>query len=180
MTYVRRAFSPFDPRVATLTEEELDLLRNLVREAASTPRPIIEIGTLIGATTTEIALADQGRHEIITVDNYCWNPWLLDSQQHSATAAQMLRYLVASDRVKRIEMDKQKFFEKYSGPAPALVFLDAWHTYEETKKDIVWAQSVQTNVVSGHDYCPDFAGVVRAVEEFGGPKRLAGRLWTLA
>jgi predicted O-methyltransferase YrrM len=169
----------FDPRVATLWDDELALLKVLVSEIAKLPGPIVEIGTLIGVTTTEIALADQDRHKIITVDNYCWNPWLLKTDRHAATAAQMLRYLVATDRVSRLEMDKREFFHQYKGPAPSLVFLDAWHTYEETKKDILWAQAAGAHVISGHDYSDEFPGVIEAVKEFGGPKRLAGRLWTI-
>ncbi len=179
---LKKLFFPaqtFDPQHATLSGEELELLRMLVKEIADTPGPIIEIGTLIGVTTTEIALMDEGRHKIITVDNYCWNPWRFKPEQHAAIASQMLRYLVASDRVERKNMDKQVFFDQYDGPAPALVFLDAWHTYEETKKDILWAQSAGARVISGHDYCDDFEGVIRVVKEFDGPKRLAGRLWTL-
>ncbi len=179
LDFLKKSLQRFDPRVATLWDDELSLLRTLVREVTDVSGPIIEIGTLIGVTTTEIALADAGCHEIITVDNYCWNPWLLKTETHAATTAQMLRYLVATNRVQRVEMDKQKYFEQYSGPAPSLVFLDAWHTYDETKKDILWAKSVGAAVISGHDYCAEFEGVVKVVDEFGGPKRLAGRLWVL-
>ena len=60
-----------------------------------------------------------------------------------------------------------------------MVFLDAMHDYEETKKDIHWAQSVSAKIISGHDYCDEFAGVKQIVDEFGGPRELGGSVWVL-
>jgi hypothetical protein len=76
-------------------------------------------------------------------------------------------------------MDKDRFYEQYRGPAPSLVFLDAIHDYPETKKDIEWAKSVHAEVITGHDYCDYFPGVIQAVDEFGGPKRLCESIWCL-
>jgi hypothetical protein len=60
-----------------------------------------------------------------------------------------------------------------------MVFLDAMHDYEETKKDILWAQSVSASIISGHDYCDEFAGVKQIVDECGGPCELGGTVWVL-
>jgi hypothetical protein len=60
-----------------------------------------------------------------------------------------------------------------------LVFLDAVHTYDETKEDIQWARRVGASVVCGHDYCERFPGVIHAVNEFGHPSQLRGSLWVL-
>jgi hypothetical protein len=76
-------------------------------------------------------------------------------------------------------MDKNEFFAGYRGAAPAMVFLDAVHDYEETKKDIQWARSVGAKIISGHDYCKEFPGVKQAVDEFGGPRQSAGTVWRL-
>lgn len=173
-------FKRFDPREGSLTGDELNLLQELIVEVASRPGPIVEIGTLVGRTTTEIAIADQQRHKIVTVDNYSWNPWALAPHQHRATTQQVLRYLQATDRLELIDKDKADFFRHYADQPPALVFLDAWHTYEETKKDIEWARSVRASVIAGHDYSDQFPGVKQAVDEFGGPQRLVDRLWVLA
>jgi hypothetical protein len=134
---------------------------------------------LIGATTTRMALWKSPAQRIITVDNYCWNPWRLSSDLHFALAAQVLFSAVASHGVEQVRMDKAEFFRAYRGPAPALVFLDAWHTYKETKADILWARSARASIICGHDYCEQFPGVVQAVDEFGGPTRLRGSLWSL-
>ncbi|MEM7474838.1 MAG: class I SAM-dependent methyltransferase [Planctomycetota bacterium] len=158
---------------------EINLLSELVQEVAKHSGPIVEIGTLVGRTTTEIAIADSERHQIITVDNYSWNPWRLTPDQHSASADQVLRYLSSKKLVDRRNTDKKAFFREYDGAAPSLVFLDAMHTYEETKLDIEWAQSVKAQVICGHDYSSDWPGVMQIVDELGGPSRLADTLWVL-
>ena len=76
-------------------------------------------------------------------------------------------------------MDKGQFYRTYDGPPPALVLLDAVHTYEETKVDIQWARSVRASIICGHDYSERFRGVVRAVDAFGGPSQLRGSQWAL-
>jgi hypothetical protein len=126
-----------------------------------------------------MALVKAAWQKIITVDVYCWNPWGLSPDAHSALAGTVLHYLVQTGHVDRVRMDKADFYRTYEGPAPSLVFLDAWHDYEETKKDIQWAMRVGAKVISGHDYCDEFPGVKQVVDEFGGPRKLAGTVWVL-
>jgi len=173
------SFPTFDPTRATVEPEARPLLEKLVREARRHPGPIIEIGTLMGITTTTIALNKAADQKVITVDKYCWNPWGISSEAHQALAAQVLRYLVETGHVEQVVMCKNEFFETYSGPPPALVFLDAIHDYEETKKDIEWATRVGAAMISGHDYSADFPGVIEVVDEFGGPRELLGSVWAL-
>jgi len=173
------AFATFEPTRATVEPEARPLLEKLVREARRHPGPIIEIGTLMGITTTTIALNKAPDQKVITVDKYCWNPWGISSGAHQALAAQVLRYLVETGHVEQVVMCKNEFFETYSGPPPALVFLDAIHDYEETKKDIEWACRVGAATISGHDYSADFPGVIAVVDEFGGPRELLGSVWAL-
>lgn len=173
------ADTAFDPGVATTSPEELAMLRRLTGEAAKHPGPIVEIGTLIGQTTTQIALAKRPDQLVITVDNYAWNPWGLSRDAHEATAECVLRYLVETGHVDRVSMDKADFYDSYSGPAPAMVFLDAMHDYEQTKLDIEWSQRVGARIISGHDYKSDFPGVIQIVDEVGGPQELAGSVWRL-
>lgn len=171
--------SGFHPQQATVEAEAIPLVQRLVRESRKFPGPIIEVGTLVGITTTNMALVKAPQQKIITVDVYCWNPWGLTPDVHEALAAQMLHYLVETGHVERIRMDKNEFFAKYDGPPPAMVFLDAWHDYEETKKDIEWARRVGAKIIAGHDYCDEFAGVKQAVDEFGGPRERAATVWVL-
>jgi hypothetical protein len=169
----------FHPQQATVEAEGIPLIQRAVRESRRHPGPIIEIGTLLGITTTNMALVKAPEQKIITVDVYCWNPWGLTPDVHAALTGQLLHYLVETGHVERLRIDKNEFYRTYQGPAPAMVFLDAWHDYEETKKDIEWAQRVGARIISGHDYCDEFAGVKQIVDEVGGPRELAGTVWVL-
>lgn len=170
---------PFDPRTATVEPEAIDFVRELTVASRRFAGPIIEIGTLLGVTTTTLALAKAPHQKIVTVDAYCWNPWGLSPAIHEAVAESMLRYLVATGHVERVCMDKNDFYDAYRGPRPALVFLDAIHDYEETRKDIEWARRIGASMIAGHDYCDAFPGVVKIVDECGGPRRLVGTVWAL-
>lgn len=170
----------FDPRQCSVEPAGLELLRALVRESAAYAGPIVEVGTLLGVTATQMALVKQPEQKIITVDNYCWNPWNLPADQQHALAQLVLSYLIGTGHVQQVRMSKEDFYSSYHGPSPALVFLDAWHTYEETKKDIQWALRVGARLIAGHDYGDLFPGVVQAVEEFGGLCQLSGSVWVLA
>jgi hypothetical protein len=169
----------FHPQQATVEPDGIPLIQRLVRESRQHAGPIVEIGTLIGITTTNIALAKAPHQKIISVDNYCWNPWGLAPEVHEALTSQLLEYLIQTGHVERIRMDKNDFFRDYQGPAPAMVFLDAYHDYDETKKDIEWARQVGARIISGHDYCDEFPGVKQIVDECGGPRELAGTVWVL-
>jgi hypothetical protein len=169
----------FYPQKATVEAEALPMLQKLVRQSANHPGPIVEIGTLLGITTTTIALAKQPHQKVITVDNYGWNAWGFSPETHESITRQMLRYLTETGQVECVKMDKNEFFRTYKGPAPSMVFLDAIHDYPETKKDIEWAKSLGTKIISGHDYCDAFPGVIEVVDEFGGPRELVGTVWVL-
>jgi hypothetical protein len=169
----------FHPQQATIEAECIPFVQRLVRDSRQHDGPIVEIGTLLGITTTNMALAKSQDQKIITVDNYCWNPWGLTPDVHQALTSQILEYLVQTGHVERIRMDKNEFYRLYEGPSPSLVFLDAWHDYEETKKDIEWARSVGTRIISGHDYCDEFPGVKQIVDECGGPRETVGTVWVL-
>ncbi len=171
--------TPADLSLATLRANEVPLLQKLVRQSQQYPGPIIEVGTLLGNTTTTLALHKAPEQKIITVDLYCWNPWGITPDAHFTLTRQMLRYLIEAGHVEQIRMDKNEFFRTYKGPAPSMVFLDAIHDYTETKKDILWAQDIGAKIISGHDYCEQFPGVVEVVNEFGGPAELGGTVWVL-
>jgi predicted O-methyltransferase YrrM len=142
--------------------------------------PIIEIGTLFGSSTRIMIAHKPRKTELITVDNYSWNPLNLSSDAHFAITNKNLLQAIHTLHVKQVRMDKNDFYAQYKGGPPALVFLDADHTYEETRKDIQWAQSVQSHVICGHDYNSDtWPGVVKAVQESGGPRLLIESLWVL-
>ncbi|HWB07901.1 MAG TPA: class I SAM-dependent methyltransferase [Pirellulales bacterium] len=163
----------------TIFPEEQPLLRKLVEASNSLPGPIIEIGTLFGSTTTLLALWKSPHKKIVTVDNYSWNPWQLSPVVHRNLTAQALGYLSAKGEVDMVCQDKQAFYDTYRGEPPALVFLDADHSYEATKADIQWAKRVGAAIICGHDYASHCPGVGRAVEEEGGTQYHSHTVWAL-
>jgi predicted O-methyltransferase YrrM len=144
-----------------------------------TDGPIVEIGTLFGWSTRVLALAKEPERRLVTVDRYVWNPLGLSPEAHERATRAVLDEAVRELGVEVVAADKADFYAGWSGPAPSLVFLDAVHTYEETAADLEWARSVGAEVVCGHDYGAPWPGVVRAVDERGGPARLVGTLFVL-
>ena len=157
---------------------EARFLGELVRGLDPT-RPIIEIGTLFGHSARVIIENKHDAQQLITVDNYGWNPCGLPMEQHRHITQQLLHHPVRDARVKVVDMDKDVFYEGYSGPEPAMVFLDADHRYEATLADIDWALSVGSDLICGHDHSDAKPGVVRAVAKRGGASALVDSLWVL-
>jgi len=164
------------PSEISLTEARF--LGELIRSAPS-HLPIIEIGTLFGWSARLITLFKAPETPLITVDSFRWNPHGLTPDQHSRITTESLEEAIRDYSVTLCEMDKAVFQSSYDGPSPGVVFLDANHSYQSTKQDIRWAQSVGAHVICGHDYSPRFPGVIKAVEECGGIEDMAESLWLL-
>jgi predicted O-methyltransferase YrrM len=160
------------------TPDELSFLKALVAETTHLAGPIIEIGSLFGFTTIELALAKQKDKKLIAVDYFIWNPWGLNPTEHRKLAERVLRVAGVHLSVELVAADKNEFYKVYDGSAPSLVFLDAIHSYEETRKDIEWALKVGCRHIAGHDYKPEFPGVVGAVDAYGRPE-VHGSVWVL-
>lgn len=161
-----------------LAIEEARLLSDLVR-ASDPTRPIVEIGTLFGYSTLVMTIAKTREQPIISVDNYSWNPLGLSPEVHFRTTANRLRDATAHENVTLLRTSAADFYRTYDGPAPSLFFCDADHDYAPTKADLDWARAIGATVICGDDYEPRFDGVVRAVDELGGPKQLVGGLFVL-
>lgn len=143
-------------------------------------RPVIEVGSLFGSSTKVLLLNKSDKQPIVAVDRFSWNPAHLTPEQHYMIATAGLQaFTRENSNLKIVKQDKNEFYNDYKGPPPALVFLDAIHTYDETRKDIEWALSVGASIICGHDYSRDWPGVVKAVDEAGGPADMRGTLWRL-
>jgi len=162
----------------SLSEEEYGFLRQLVQRANSFPGDFVEIGTLFGNTAQRLAAWKSSEKKVIAVDQFSWNPWILSPEEHEKLTANNLFYLTAHGHLEIIKANKNEFYKRsvFAVP-PALAFLDAMHTYEETKLDILWARRTGVGIICGHDY--DHPGVVKAVAEFGGPEQVVGTVWVL-
>lgn len=155
------------PPIGQISINESRYLGQLVTGLTATG-PIIEIGTLFGWSTRIIALFKSPDRELITVDNFAWNPLGISRSTHRRIACRVIEEDLKDHNVRLVEQDKSQFYHSYQGAAPSLVFLDAIHTYEETQADIAWARQVGAKIICLHDYRPDFPGVIRATDEAGG------------
>ena len=190
--YVRRSacwssLSPAAPAVrpklefgtGSVQSDELPLLRRLVEQANARPGPIIEIGTLFGMTTLHFMRWKTPEKRILTVDNYCWNPCGFTPAEHLALTSAVLTMPCELGEIQLVRQSKDEFYRDYRGQTPALVFLDADHTYAATRDDLEWARGTGCELICGHDYAVEFPGVTRAVDEAGGTLDRCGTVWQL-
>lgn len=139
--------------------------------------PIVEVGTLYGWSTRIFYMFKNEDRLLLAVDNYSWNPLGMPPDMHYETARQILQEAIDDGDLQLLRMDSSVFFRSYSGPSPALVFIDSDHDYEAVMRDIEGARQLKAGTICGHDY--DSPGVVQAVKECGGPSALVGALWVL-
>lgn len=162
-----------------ITIDEAKFLASLVAET-NQDDPIIEIGTLFGFSTTVLTLSKKPQQKLITVDKFFWNPHGISAYAHKAGTLYALGDAQRNHNVEVVEQDKDEFYRSYDGPAPGLFFCDADHDYEPTLRDLEWARNAGAKIICGHDYdeqkCP---GVVKAVQDLGGPSRRVGSLFVL-
>jgi len=168
---------------AVATEGQLSIveagfLAELVRRS-DPARPIIEIGTLFGYSTRVIAAAKARDQQLITVDNYSWNPLGLSADAHRLATRKVLKEAIETLNTTIVDAPAKDFYRQYSGPAPALFFCDADHSYEAVKADLLWARAVNATIICGDDYEPRHQGVTKAVDELGGAAEVQGGLFVL-
>jgi hypothetical protein len=160
--------------LGNLTAADESRLAALVAQAAAHPGPIIEFGTLFGVTTRLIAATAAPTQPVITLDNFSWNPFGLPPAVHERFTRGVLRTELASGRLTLAVADSAAFRRDYCGPVPALVFLDADHSYAAVRDEIAWARSLGVPCIVGHDYGVARFGVTRAVDEAFGREAITG------
>lgn len=158
--------------------EELEFLTELVRNANDIDGPLVEIGTLFGFTTQRIAIAKNDNKELITVDNFRWNPIGLSPNAHRDFTKRALEYACQRGSTRIYEGDNTAFYSEYEGHRPSLVFIDAGHSYEDIMVDLSWATKMDIPIICGHDYADEHPGVMKAVDElFGSKIKVVGSVW---
>ncbi len=150
--------------LGSLTDEETAGLRRWIADVPE-GGVVLEFGTLFGLTTQQLACAAPKNVKIITVDNFCWNPFGLPPAHHEAFARRILAPWIASGRVELVAKPSRDFRAEYCGPRPDMLFLDADHSYEAVKEELLWAKGLDIPLVCGHDYGNPAFGVTRAVDE---------------
>lgn len=164
-----------------LTEEEENAVRLLVlscekEEAQSSC--VVEFGTLFGLTTILLAQHKPLGMKVITVDNFCWNPFGLTPEMHRDFTRRILRAQIAQGDVELVATDSKVFRTQYNGRVPRMVFFDADHSCEAVRDEIAWAKKIAVPLISGHDYGNSKFGVTRAVDEaFPHGVHVCGTVW---
>lgn len=116
--------------------EELVLLEELVLRANRLDGPIVEVGTLFGFTTQAIAAWKDPQKQLITIDDYSWNPMGLVPVAHRDFTRRSLFYITAKCNTTLFEGLSTDFYAGYQGAVPAMIFIDASHEYEHVLADI--------------------------------------------
>jgi Methyltransferase domain len=140
---------------------------------------VVEIGCWLGRSTTALAASCPGT--VWTIDHFRG----ADSQPERQADAVTLRL---EHRARR-NLDgfrNLRIFTMESADAVGLfpeswadmVFIDADHSYDAVKADILRWRSKAAHLFCGHDYAPEWPGVVRAVDELLPERqRGPGSLW---
>ncbi len=159
-------------------EDQAGIIAN-VEKASLIEGPIIEIGALFGLTTQLIATHKPREKPLIAVELFIWNPFSLSAEHHRVFTHRVLHYCITHCNTSIFDGSNRQFYSTYSGPTPSMVFIDAEHNYEGVLFDIQWAKKMKIPIISGHDYCEQHPGVMRAVDEsFGGKITVSGSVWT--
>lgn len=164
--------------LGSISLEDESGIKKAVDLAGAFEGPILEIGTLFGHTTNLIAtLAEKGK-QIITIDNFRWNPFGLSPEMHMQFTERTIRYILKHRNTYLFKGNASDFYANYNGVRPSMVFIDADHSYDAVKNDINWAFKLRIPVISGHDYSPLHPGVQKAVSDFFGTKiQIFGTVW---
>ncbi len=163
----------------SISDDDVEGLKQAFQLAEGEDGPIVEVGCLYGLTTNVLASLKRPEQELITVENFTWNPFHMPPMVHRRFTRRVLSLAMAQANTTIFDGDSGTFFSNYDGPAPALVFIDADHSYESAKIDITGAKKTGAAVICGHDFRDDFPGVQRAVkEEFGeGQFEIVSTIW---
>lgn len=147
----------------SLTEEDEQALAEAVRRASEHPGPIVEVGTLFGWTTQLLASLKPTDKELVTIDNFSWNPFALSPADQQKIVERTLRYPIDHCHTRIFVGTSADFYRQYQGPPPSMVFIDADHSFQAVSDDIAWALQVGVPIITGHDYNDMHAGVKQAV-----------------
>lgn len=159
-----------------MSNEELEFLA----KTASKCNTIIEVGSYQGRSAR--AMADNMK----TGKLYCVDPWntLNYNTQNQVMyetndVTRNIFYMNLMDHIKsgRVIMCPKAFHEWIFENRPDFIFIDADHRYESVKRDIRHALQFRPLIIGGHDYCPEWPGVVSAVEEIFGNVEVVGSIW---
>ncbi len=158
--------------------EELQWLYN----TAKTMHTVCELGSWKGRSTH--ALCSGCKDGKVTAVDHFMGSEGEDAQHWEAKQGDAVykQFLANTKDLKNLSVRRSSTLEAADqvpkGYQFDMVFIDAAHTYEGVKADIQAWKPMARILLCGHDYCPQWPGVVKAVDEtLGPPDGVAGTIW---
>jgi glycosyltransferase involved in cell wall biosynthesis len=141
---------------------------------------IAEIGSWKGRSTD--ALLKSGHAQVYAIDTWLGSTdakdetnWRAKQEDIFETFKKNVGYYPNLNINRELSLEAVKDYEDGFFDA---IFVDANHTYEEVKADILAWLPKAKKIISGHDYNPTWPGVVRAVDKvFGKPDGVEDSIW---
>jgi len=148
---------------------ELTFLYSMSKQVTT----VAEVGSFKGRSTH--ALLSGGAH-VTAIDHFQGSQDPRDWTHHEKDS--FSQFCKNTAGFKNLEVKKMTGKEaSEEGKTYDMVFIDAGHTYEEVKQDILNWQDKATVVFCGHDYSDTWPGVKRAVDEMVGPVLVHDSIW---
>jgi hypothetical protein len=153
------------------TNNELAVLRSL----ASRSKSVVEVGSWKGRSTKILLEACKGT--VFAVDH-----WLGSKGSVITTAADgafnaFMENVGTYDNLVVLKGESSTVAKNFEGGKVDMVFIDAGHEYEEIMADIKAWNPLCKKIICGHDYTPQFHGVIQAVNENFKNINLVDSLW---
>lgn len=156
-----------------MEQDELSILRQLAGESDS----VVEIGSWKGRSTK--ALLESCKGKVYAVDH--WKGSNTDIScllaYKNDIYAEFMKNVGNYPNLVVLKGESTEMAGLFNGNKADMVFIDADHTYEGCKADIeAWTPKCN-KFMCGHDYSPDFPGVMQAVNEKFGKPFTTGTIW---
>lgn len=139
----------------------------------------VEIGSFFGRSSIYMAVEIIRSKKNIKLDNVDkWDfGWNLNGEKVDVETEYLKNIEPYRHIINPVKGDSSKIASEYEDESLDFVFIDGDHNYDGCKKDIVnWYPKVKKGgIIAGHDYVPDFQGVVDAVDEFFGKDSIEQR-----
>lgn len=136
-------------------------LQDMLRSLPKLDR-VVEVGSYRGISTEVFALMCG---EVTAVDP--WEDCVWHGVNPSRAFEEFCDRVVPYPNVKVLHMSSARAAEYFADESLDLVYIDACHDYESVRDDIAaWLPKIrQRGWISGHDYVPNYPGVIQAVDE---------------
>lgn len=157
-----------------LSYAEQLFLFNMAKEMES----VIELGSWKGKSTH--ALCSSGCPKIIAIDT--WKGSAAEPEAHAeakddSVFEEFKKNVGHFKNLTIIQKDINTAVLDIPDKSVDVVWIDAGHTYDEVKNDIRKWKSKAKILICGHDYCPEWPGVIQSVDEELGEVEVCDTIW---